>query len=76
MFLLAFKLFAYSVQGIKEATGFKNVDLWLLDLAKFASVIAFADKFEQEGGRLDILVANAAIAVDKYKLTSDGWEES
>ncbi|KAJ3528349.1 hypothetical protein NMY22_g9456 [Coprinellus aureogranulatus] len=65
-----------AVASIKEATGFKNVELWLLDLANFSSIIAFADRFKNEGGRLDILVANAAIAVDKYKLTADGWEES
>ncbi|KAJ3535194.1 hypothetical protein NMY22_g6598 [Coprinellus aureogranulatus] len=62
--------------GIKEAIGFDRVELWLLDLAKFSSVVEFANKFQNGGGRLDILVANAAIMPNKYKLTSDGWEES
>ncbi|KAJ7485731.1 hypothetical protein FB451DRAFT_1027155, partial [Mycena latifolia] len=35
-----------------------------------------ADKFEQDGGRLDILVANAAVAGWEYTSTKDEWETS
>ncbi|KAH9477764.1 Short-chain dehydrogenase/reductase phmF [Psilocybe cubensis] len=60
---------------IKQDTGFSNVEVWLLDLASFASVNAFAEKYEKEGGRLDILVENAAtIPNGKMVLTDDGWE--
>ena len=52
------------------------MELWLLDLAKFSSVTEFADKFEKDGGRLDILVANAAVAATAYRATVDGYEES
>jgi NAD(P)-dependent dehydrogenase (short-subunit alcohol dehydrogenase family) len=51
-----------------------NAELWIVDLADFESVKQFADKFEQDGGRLDILVENAAIVTDKYEPTKDGWE--
>jgi NAD(P)-dependent dehydrogenase (short-subunit alcohol dehydrogenase family) len=34
----------------------------------------FADKFDQGGERLDILVENAAIYANKYDPTEDGWE--
>jgi len=37
-------------------------------------VIAFADKFEKEGGDLHILVMNAAIALPIYQSTTDNWE--
>lgn len=36
----------------------------------------FADKFDRDGGRLDILVENAAISKPKYEATKDGWESS
>jgi NAD(P)-dependent dehydrogenase (short-subunit alcohol dehydrogenase family) len=50
--------------------------LWIIDLANFASVVAFADKFEKEGGDLHILVMNAAIALPVYQPTTDGWEST
>ena len=63
-----------AVAQLKEETGFANVTLRLVDLSSFASVIEFADKFEQEEERLDIFVANAAIGRTDYVLTDDGWE--
>ncbi|KAJ6616659.1 hypothetical protein B0H10DRAFT_2434847 [Mycena sp. CBHHK59/15] len=45
-------------QELRADTGCTKAELWLIDLADFASVAdsvrRFADKFEQEGGRLDI----------------------
>ncbi|KAK7048238.1 hypothetical protein R3P38DRAFT_3307133 [Favolaschia claudopus] len=55
-------------------TGCKNLEVWTIDLSDFGSVRRFADKWEQEGGRLDILVANAAVILPKYEATKDGWE--
>ena len=46
-------------------------------MANFASVTAFADRFDKEGGRLDILVENAAVIPNlegKFEPTVDGWE--
>ncbi|TEB37324.1 NAD(P)-binding protein [Coprinellus micaceus] len=65
-----------AISKLKQETGFKAVELWLLDLAKFSSVTEFADRFEKDGGRLDILVANAAVAATEYRETVDGYEES
>ena len=62
--------------AIEEATGYKP-EVRLVDLAEFASVSSFAEKYEKEVGRLDIIVANAAIIPeDKTKAarTADGWE--
>ena len=60
---------------IKAATGYQS-ELWLLDLQSFASVKAFADKWEQEGSqRLDILVENAGIMPgSSFTKTTDEWE--
>ena len=60
---------------IKAATGHKNVELRLVDFAKFESVNEFCDKFEKEISRLDVLVANAGILNWEYVTTSDGWEQ-
>jgi retinol dehydrogenase-12 len=60
---------------IEAATGYRS-ELWILDLAKFASVLEFADKFEKDGGRIDILIANAGVVWPDYRETVDGWEET
>ncbi|KAJ6590425.1 hypothetical protein DFH09DRAFT_1139361 [Mycena vulgaris] len=65
-----------AVEKLKAATGCTTVELWIIDLADFASVSQFATRFEQDGGRLDILVENAAIGAFKYAPTKDGWESS
>ena len=58
--------------AIGAATGYKKTELHLLDLAKFASVVDFAEKFKNEP--LDILIANAGVAMGAYETTPDGWE--
>ncbi|KAF7308399.1 Retinol dehydrogenase 12 [Mycena chlorophos] len=57
-------------------TGYKTAELWLVDLASFKSVTAFADKWEADGGRLDILVLNAGLNHMKYEPAQDNWEAS
>ncbi|KAJ6557339.1 hypothetical protein DFH09DRAFT_1163826 [Mycena vulgaris] len=63
-----------ALEKLREETRCTTAELWIVDLAEFASVKRFAHKFEQEGGRLDILVANAAVVLPKYESTKDGWE--
>jgi NAD(P)-dependent dehydrogenase (short-subunit alcohol dehydrogenase family) len=59
---------------LEAETGFKG-ELWLIDLSRFASVQAFATRFEQDGGRLDILVMNAAVGpVRAYHASPEGYE--
>ncbi|KAJ7770638.1 hypothetical protein B0H16DRAFT_1410926 [Mycena metata] len=77
--LLQFFPTEYSIHlasGLKAETNYTKAEVWLIDLAEFESVTKFADKFEQDGGRLDILVENAAMAVGAYEATEDGWEIS
>ncbi|KAG1763963.1 hypothetical protein EDD22DRAFT_979216 [Suillus occidentalis] len=59
---------------IERETGYNGCESWIVDLANFASVTAFADKFEKEGGDLHVLVMNAAVALPVYQCTIDGWE--
>lgn len=60
--------------GLKRATGYSKVELWIVDLAAFASVKTFIDRALGDLGRLDILMLNAAVASHKYTATKDGWE--
>ncbi|KAJ6457409.1 hypothetical protein C8R47DRAFT_1247288 [Mycena vitilis] len=65
-----------AVEKLKADTGYSKAELWIIDLASFESVKQFANKFERDGGRLDILVENAAISSWKYEATEDGWDIS
>ena len=59
-----------------ETTRYTHAELWLIDLANFASVKAFTDKVTNELDRVDILIENAAVATFAYSVTVDGWENS
>ena len=60
---------------LEQETGYAKAEVWLLDQAKFASVVAFADRFAKEGGNLRALIANAGVEPNQYRLTPDGWAE-
>ncbi|KAJ3756880.1 hypothetical protein EV360DRAFT_95519 [Lentinula raphanica] len=63
-----------AISKISQDTGYTKAEAWPLDLARFASVREFADRFEREGGRLDILVENAGmIGTPSYEKTEDGY---
>ncbi|TFK22498.1 NAD(P)-binding protein [Coprinopsis marcescibilis] len=65
-----------AVARIRQETGFERVELRMLDLAKFSSVLEFVERFEKEEEQLDIHVANAAVVPRERRVTEDGWEES
>ncbi|KAK0215233.1 hypothetical protein EDD85DRAFT_497803 [Armillaria nabsnona] len=60
---------------IQEETGYSKAELWIIDLANFSSVVAFADRAERELDRLDILVENAGVATSDYEQV-EGWEKT
>ncbi|KAJ6586340.1 hypothetical protein DFH09DRAFT_1432174 [Mycena vulgaris] len=63
-----------AVEKLRAEAGYTKGELWILDLGDFESVKRFGDQFEKDGGRLDILVANAAMETRQYTTTKDGWE--
>ncbi|KAJ3554020.1 hypothetical protein NP233_g12512 [Leucocoprinus birnbaumii] len=65
-----------AIQRLKQATGCDKAELWLIDLADFLSVKAFADRALSELERIDIIVMSAGIRTRKYNTTKDGWETS
>jgi NAD(P)-dependent dehydrogenase (short-subunit alcohol dehydrogenase family) len=50
------------------------VDVLLVDLAKFDSVVSFAQEASAQLPRLDILIVNAGMINPTFELTQDGWE--
>ncbi|KAG5643888.1 hypothetical protein DXG03_009518 [Asterophora parasitica] len=65
-----------AIETLQRETEYRSAELWIIDLTNFSSVVAFADKFEKDGGRLDILLANAAVSPVDYTATPDGWEST
>ena len=64
-----------SFSDIEKTTGCKTLEVWQIDLTDFASIKAFADRFEREGGgRLDALLENAGVQLHLFEETKDGWE--
>ena len=60
---------------MKAETGYESAELWLIDLARVSSVIEFVERFEKDGGRIDILLLNAGIdPAPGQQLTADGYE--
>ncbi|KAI5118894.1 hypothetical protein M0805_002810 [Coniferiporia weirii] len=60
------------VQGsLKEGT---KIKIWELVLLSFASVLSFADLFQDRGEKLDLLVLNAWMNTETYRKTKDGFE--
>ncbi|RUS30119.1 hypothetical protein BC938DRAFT_479832 [Jimgerdemannia flammicorona] len=63
-----------AVDEIKTVTGFQDIEPWDLDLASFASVRAFAKRFDESGLQLHVLLNNAAVASPPDFRTDDGFE--
>ena len=60
---------------LKVETGYGSAELWIIDLARISSVVDFAERFEKDGGRIDILLLNAATTpFAGQQLTADGYE--
>ncbi|KAL7930045.1 hypothetical protein V8C35DRAFT_313960 [Trichoderma chlorosporum] len=59
-----------------EAINSCVVDVWIIDLASFTSVKAFADRAAKELSSIDIALLNAAVDKTQFGLTKDGWEET
>lgn len=61
---------------IREAANTKLVDCLELDLASFASIEKFAKQFLAKYDRLDVLVLNAGLILDRRTTTAEGFEST
>ena len=65
----------FTQKELKAETGYGSAELWIIDLAQISSVVDFAERFEKDGGRIDILLLNAGITPSAgQQLTTDGYE--
>ena len=51
----------FTYKELKAETGYESAEVWIIDLAQISSVVDFAQRFEKDGGRIDILLLNAGI---------------
>lgn len=51
-----------------------DIEVMVLDLEDLKSVRSFAEKFEKNYPKLDVLINNAGIMMPPYRLTKDGFE--
>ena len=51
----------FTYTELKAETGYESAEVWIIDLAQISSVVDFAQRFEKDGGRIDILLLNAGI---------------
>eukprot|EP01113_Clastostelium_recurvatum_P045503 TRINITY_DN7824_c1_g1_i3.p1 TRINITY_DN7824_c1_g1~~TRINITY_DN7824_c1_g1_i3.p1 ORF type:complete len:337 (-),score=34.71 TRINITY_DN7824_c1_g1_i3:76-1086(-) len=65
-----------AVAEIQAHSGYEGTEVWSLDLADFASVEAFANRFKASGERLDILISNAGVNTRQWSNTKDGFEST
>jgi NAD(P)-dependent dehydrogenase (short-subunit alcohol dehydrogenase family) len=59
---------------LREAANTKNVDCLELDLASFASIEKFAKQVLGKYERIDVLVLNAGLILDRRQTTVEGFE--
>jgi NAD(P)-dependent dehydrogenase (short-subunit alcohol dehydrogenase family) len=60
---------------IERTTGRKDIaEVWQLDLASYASVMDFASRAKKELDRVDGLVQNAGVMLDKWTVSEGGME--
>ena len=63
-------------QKLIQETGNEQIDLMIADLASQRSIRAFAKRFIDQYGHLDVLFNNAGTTFFNYELTEDGIERS
>lgn len=61
-------------EDVKQATGFQDVELRVVDLADFASIPPFVNGIVQDIGHVDLLILNAGVNTGRHETTKDGWE--
>lgn len=58
----------------KRRSGSDKIELMLCDLGSLESIRRFAEQFQAQYDRLDILINNAGVVMLKRELTKDGFE--
>jgi NAD(P)-dependent dehydrogenase (short-subunit alcohol dehydrogenase family) len=67
------KAAAKDIQAMTSCSS-DTLQVWHLYMSSYASVQAFSDKVKAELPRLDVLIGNACLATDKFRMTEDSEE--
>jgi len=62
-------------EEVKNASGSSKVQMLHVDLSDFDSIGRLIDKVKNEIGKIDILICNAAVVVNKARRTATGLDE-
>ncbi|TFK96207.1 hypothetical protein BDV98DRAFT_536903 [Pterulicium gracile] len=65
-----------ALANLRKETGYEGGEVWLVDLLDFASVSKFGERFHKKEARLDIFVANAAVAPTGFEVSEEGYEQT
>lgn len=63
-----------AVQSIKKENPEARVEVMKMDLSDLKSVVSFAEEYQNNFKRLDVLIINAAVFWTPFKSTQDGFE--
>lgn len=63
-----------AIKEIKAISKNENIDLILADISTIAGIKSLVTKFKSKYNHLDILINNAGLAGNEYKITVDGFE--
>lgn len=65
-----------AVKDIEATTSCSSdtLQVWHLDMSSYASIQAFSDRVKAELPRLDVVIANAGLQTQKFKVTEDDEE--
>ena len=67
------KIAAESIRATTACSS-NSIRVWQLDMSSYASVKAFADRAKAELPRVDVLIANAGLGTQKFRMTEDNEE--
>jgi NAD(P)-dependent dehydrogenase (short-subunit alcohol dehydrogenase family) len=65
-----------AVEDIRATTSCsaETLRVWSLDLSSYNSVLAFADRVKADLPRLDVLIANAGLGTETFRMIEDNEE--
>uniref|UniRef100_A0A4W3H0E7 Dehydrogenase/reductase (SDR family) member 12 n=1 Tax=Callorhinchus milii TaxID=7868 RepID=A0A4W3H0E7_CALMI len=63
-------------QPCRKDPSLKEIFVHILDMSRPKMILEFADKFQQENNKLDVLINNAGCMINQRELTADGLESN
>lgn len=64
------------LEAVQNAKVTSTIDIWMLDMTDYDSIISFTQKVNNELPRLDAAILNAAVMKKQASSSKYGWEET